>query len=834
MSGLKFVTKSFAGGEITTELLGRLDLVKYQTGLRTTKNAITLPHGPATKRAGTEFIIEAFDSTRQVVLFPFRFSANQTAALEFGHQYIRFHISGGTQLANAQPITNITGNTVTIAAHGLSNGDDVYMISATEGGRFHRIYNVTTDTFDTIDAWGNDTTPVGDETTAAKVYTLTSPYDQADLYDLHIEQNADVVTITHPSYAARELVRESATDWSLSVLSFDAPTNAPTDLSVEATVKHNDDKTQQTYVVTTIDEDGITESLPSDPVSVQNNLSLNGNYNTLTWSPVGNATRYKAYKKRGGAFGYIGQTAPTPGTSSASISSISRPGGGDVTVSVTTSSSHGFSNNQLIIIEDTGVATFNGAWIITVTGAATFTYESVTDNNDSAATGTASQPELEIVDDYIAEDTSQTPPEDIITMNGGIGDYPSTCAYHEQRRWFGGTNNKPKVLFATRPGTEANLTTSLFAQDSDAMEIKMAATQYNQIRHLVSLGDLLVFTAGGEYRIYAEGQAAITPAKVSIKPQGYSGASNVQPVVTSASVLYVQAQGARVREISYSWESNNYKSVDVSIMAPHRFDSYVVKQLAYQRAPDQLLWAVRDDGVLACMTYVPDQQVYGWHFHDTDGYVESVCTVAEGNEDAMYLVVKRTIDGRDVRYIERMRTRLFDDQEDAYRVDCGYVYDDTSTSTISGLWHLEGAEVEVLADGAKQSNKTVTGGSITLDAAASVVHVGLGYTFRIQTLPLALEGAPAAGQGTMKNVNKVHLRVSKTSDIYVGPDLDNLRLFPARLGTTYFDTPGALLTEEISMGISPSWNHDAGIWVEQSGPLPITVMSMTLEMQPGG
>jgi hypothetical protein len=824
----KFLLRSFAGGEITPELAGRLDLVKYQTGLALARNFITLPHGPAARRPGFEFINEAKDSTQAVRLIPFAFSASQTAVLEFGHQYIRFHIDGGTLLEATKAIASIAGSTVnTSSAHGYSTGDWVYI-----GSRYHKITVVDADTFTTADLWGTATTASG--TTAARVYTIASPYAAADLFDLHYAQSADVVTITHPSYSTRELKRLGATNWTLTTVSFAAPTNAPSDLVVTATVAENKTLTTQKYVVTTVAADGVTESLPSDPMAVSNNLTLAGNYNTLTWSAVGGATRYNAYKLRGGIYGYIGQARPNTGAVTKTISTIDRPGVGDKTVTVTTSAAHGFANEDLVLIESTGVATLDGAWVITVTGASTFTYTSVTDSTDSAATGTASIPELQIIDDNVMADTLTPPPEDIIALNTGAGDYPGTTTYHEQRRWFAGTDNKPQVLWATRTGTEANLTSSVPARDADGLELRIAASQYNQIRHLVALADLIALTAGGEFRIYSDGAPAITPTSVSIKPQGYAGASNVQPVVTTGSVLYVQAQGSRLRELSYSWEANAYRTVDASIMAPHRFNGYTVTDLAYSRAPDSITWAVRDDGVLLGMTYVPDQQVYGWHAHDTAGEFESVCTVSEGSEDVLYAVVKRTVNARTVRYVERLRSRIFTAQEDAFFVDSGLTYSGSPVSTVGGLYHLEGQTVDILADGAVEARQTVTGGQVTLGTAASTVHVGLPITADLVTLPLAMEGAAAAGQGTVKNINKVHLRVSQSSVVKAGPAFDRLREYPARAVTDPYGSPPALRNGELALSIDPSWNQDAALCVRQDLPLPLTVLSMTLEIQSGG
>lgn len=826
----KLLARSFAGGEITNELSGRLDLSKFQTGLSLCRNFIVLPHGPVARRPGFEFVTEAKDSTRPVRLMPFSFSADQTVVLEFGHGYVRFHINGGALLEDTVAISSIAGSTVnTTTTHGYSTGDWVYI-----GARAHKVTAVDADTFTTTDLWGTATTAVG--TTAARVYTLTTPYDSADVFDLHFAQSADVITITHPDYAARELARNGAADWSLVVIAFTAPSAAPTDVTATSfTPEATGGYTTSRYVVTAVQPDGVTESLPSARASCNNNLSVAGNINTITWTGVNGANRYNVYKLRGGIFGYIGQTTPAP-AASVNITSISRSEGFSTarTVTVNTSSAHGRSVGDYVLIEGTGIATLDGYWRVSVVvDADTFKYESATKSTLTlASTGTVSTATLSLVDDNVLADTSQSPPEDLIALNAEPNDYPATVMYHEQRRWFAGTNAKPQVVWATRTGTESNLTSSIPSRDADGMELRVASMQNNQIRHLVALTDLIALTAGGEFRVGADGP--ITPSTVSIKPQGYSGASNVQPVVTAGSLLYVQAQGSRIRELGYNWESNSYRTLDVSIMAPHRFNGYTVTQAAYTRAPDQIFWAVRNDGTLLGLTYVPDQQVFGWHAHDTDGAIESVCVVAEGNEDVLYVVARRTVNERTVRYVERLRTRIFTQIADAFFVDSGLTYSGAPITTLSGLWHLEGKEVDILTDGAVHPRRTVTNGVIALDYAASKVHVGLPITSDMRTLPLAIEGMQAVGQGTTKNVNKVHLRVSQSSVVKAGPDFLRLREYPARVVADPYGSPPALRDGELAISVDPSWNQDGAVCVRQDLPLPLTVLSMALEVQTGG
>lgn len=725
---IKTLLRSFAGGEITPELLGRLDLTKFQTGLARALNFIPLPHGPITRRPGTRYVREVKTSANYTHLIPFAFSADQTMALEFGDLYVRFHTLGGTLLSGTPAAYS--------GATAYTTGDLVTQ----SGTKYVCIANTTGNAPPNATYW------YAQPTTGE--YELPTPYVTAHLADLHFKQSADVLTIMHPSYPLRELRRYGAAKWALSTVSFAPALAAPTGVTATPT---GTGSISYSYRVTAVAENGVDESLASSTATCSNNLATAGNYNTVAWGAVSGAARYNVYKLTGGVYAYIGQASGT---------------------------------------------TFK--------------------------------------DDNFAGDQVKSPPEALIDFNNTAGNYPSTGTYHEQRRWFAGTNNNPQGLLSTRPATETNLTSSIPSQDDDAIDVRIAAQQQNRIRHLVPLSDLIALTAGGEWRIYGSGSEAITPTTLGIKPQGFSGASNVQPVVTSGSILYVQAQGARVRELSYNWESSSYKSIDMSIMAPHLVNGYTITQLAYSRAPDQIMWAVRSDGKLLAMTYVPEHQVTAWHQHDTDGVYESICVVAEANEDVLYTIVRRTINGATKRYVERLETRFFNALEDAYFVDCGATYEGAAATTITGLGHLEGKEVAVLTNGAVHPRRTVAAGQITLTGPYTKVHIGLPIVADAQTLPLAVEGAQAAGQGTLKNVNQVHLRVYQSSGIKAGPSFTRLREYPARSVDDPYGSPPALRTGEINLSIDPSWGTDGAVCLRKDDPLPLTLLSMTLEVAVGG
>lgn len=441
-------------------------------------------------------------------------------------------------------------------------------------------------------------------------------------------------------------------------------------------------------------------------------------------------------------------------------------------------------------------------------------------------------PTSPIVDDNIAPDLGRTPPiyEDITSGNR----YPAAVAHFEQRKVFGGAILEPQHLHFSRLGTDNIFSYSIPLRDEDRIRFRIASREINAIRHIVPLADLVLFTNSGEWRVTSVNSDAITALSVSVKPQAYVGANNVQPVTVNNNVVYCAARGGHVRELGYQWEAQGFATGDLSIRAPHLFDGRDIVDMAYAKAPWPIVWCVSSNGHLLGLTYMPEQKIGAWHRHDTDGVIESVCVVIEGDEDALYLVVKRTVGGVPVRYIERMASRLFDEPKDGFFVDCGLTYTGAPATVISGLDHLEGKEVAILADGAVHPRQTVSSGQITLEDPASKVHIGLPITADLQTLPMAIALRDGSfGQGRMKNINKAWLRVHRSSGIFVGPSED--RLTEAKQRTTEpYGSPPALKSEEIPIVITPSWAESGQVFVRQADPLPLTLVGMTLEVTLGG
>lgn len=759
MASIKTIQRSFVGGEIAPELFGRIDLDKYQSGLAECLNFVVLPHGPAQNRAGFSYILQTKYMDKKANLIEFAYSTEQTYILEFGDQYIRVHTNGGTLLKTGQSITNISQaaeGVVTYSGTDPANGTWFYVsgiVGMTEmNGRYVVVSDVDAgvNTFKLKDLRGNyiDTSGFTAYTsggTIAEVYEISSPYLEADLFDIHYVQSADVLTLVHPSYEPRELRRTTATTFTLSTISFVPTVSAPSGVSATPT---GTGTTSYSYVVTSVADESLEESIASSAANCSNNLSTAGNKNTIAWAAVSGAIRYNIYKEKNGLYGYIGQ-----------------------------------------------------------------------------ASGTS------FADDNIVADVTRTPPEAENPFSGA-GNYPGAVSYFEQRRCFGGTNNKPQNLWMTRSATESNLNYSIPTQDDDAIALRIVSREVQRVRNIVPLTELLILTSGGEWKISTQNSDALTPSSVTVRPQSYNGCTNVQPVVVNNTGIYVRAQSGRLHDLAYNFEANGFKSNDLSLIAPHLFDGFTIVDMCLTRTPVPIVWVVRSDGALLGITYMPEQKVFAWHQHDTDGLFESVGAVNESGRDVLYVTVKRVIDGQTLRYIERLSDRLVDTLEESFIVDSGLTYSGSAVTTISGLHHLEGETVVALSNGAVVRNLVVTNGSITLPQSTTLAHIGLPITSRIKTLPISFEG-PALGQALVKNINKTALRVYRTSGLKVGYDENNLVQFKQRTTEPYGSAPD-WITDEIEVQVKPDWNSSGQMIIQQTDPLPVTVLSMVMEVALGG
>lgn len=282
-------------------------------------------------------------------------------------------------------------------------------------------------------------------------------------------------------------------------------------------------------------------------------------------------------------------------------------------------------------------------------------------------------------DDNIEPDTSVTPP---IARNpfNVAGRYPSTGSFYQQRRVFANLDSSIEEVFASRSGMFNNFTISSPLQDDDAVTFKISGNQVSEVRHMVEINNLIVLTSSGEWTIEGDENGVLRPGAINPRQRGYNGASEVRPVVAGNRLIYVQARGGIIRDMRYDLV-RGYEGRDLSIFGSHLFERHTVARMDYAQTPNSIIWVVRSDGTLLGMTYLPDHEVWGWHRHDTDGFYEDVCCVPEGDEDAVYVIVRRTINGVTKRYIERFASRLITDiKTDALFLDSCLSYDGRNTT----------------------------------------------------------------------------------------------------------------------------------------------------------
>lgn len=329
------------------------------------------------------------------------------------------------------------------------------------------------------------------------------------------------------------------------------------------------------------------------------------------------------------------------------------------------------------------------------------------------------------LDTGIPADTTKTPPENRTLFNSS-GNYPSAVTYYQQRLGFANSTNDPEKIWFSKSGQFKNFSASSPIQDDDAVTFTMAGRQVNEVRHMIDLRRLVVLTTGGEWAIQGGASGVLTPTEINPTQYSYNGSSSLPPIIIGGNALYVQARGSIVRDLGFDFESDGYRGNDLTVFSSHLFDDYTLTDWAYQQVPHSVLWAVRSDGTLLGLTYLREQSMLAWHRHDFNGgVVENVCVVPENNRDALYVVVKRTINGVSKRYVERLSDRQITDIVDATFMDSFLTYDGRNTAsttmTLSGGTDWTYEETLTLTASASSFSSASVGRAVHLTATDGTV-----------------------------------------------------------------------------------------------------------------
>ena len=762
------IQPSFAAGELSPKLYGRVDQAIYRIGTRKMRNFFVHPGGCASNRAGTEFIGEIVDSSKRGRLIPFQFNGQVTYVLEFGDNVMRVIKDGG------------------------------YVLSA-----------------------------------PATIYQIVSPYGIGDLALLKYTQSADVMTFCHPAYQPQDLGRTGDAAWGFTPVSFAPQVARPSGLGLS--VPSTGGSTYR-YKVTAVNADDTEESLPGLGVAVTIGNITQANPAVMSATAAHGLVNGDEILIRNvvGMTEINNQTCLVNvlTTTTVELRQIDNSNVDSTTYSPYVSGGTG----SRCFVKTSGAAALSSSTPITVVWAS---QAGVSKFNvyreDSGTFGIiGSSQSTSFQDVFIKPDDTNTPPSGRDPFDGS--NWPSTVAYHEQRKFFANSTKQPQTFWATQTGNFKNMNVSSPTKDDDAITRTLVASQVNAIKHMVSMNVLILLTSGAEWKCFAGSNSdAITPANCYTKPQSYNGCSELQPIAANDTILYVQSKGSVVRDIQYDFASDSYTGTDRSVWADHLFHGHSIVEWGYAQEPFRIIWAVREDGILLGFTYMKEQSVFGWHRHDTDGFFESVAVISEEDEDVAYFIVRREINGQMRRYVERLHSRQFSGVADAWFLDCALEYNGAATSTVSGLDHLEGQTVGVLGDGSVFPPAIVTDGKIALDNPASQIIIGLPYAAELETLDIDV-GDPTI-QGKRKKISAVTVKLENSRGIKVGGVYENgdyTRLTEVKeRSTQMYGTPIGLLTGQERVILDPTWNSNGRILIRQDNPLPCTILAAIPEVDVG-
>tara|TARA_R100000781_G_scaffold34593_1_gene24822 strand:- start:933 stop:3515 length:2583 start_codon:yes stop_codon:yes gene_type:complete len=851
MAKVSTAKQNFTAGELSPRLYGRTDLGRYDNGATTVENFLIQPHGGLTRRPGTKYVAEVKSSSAKTRLIRFQFNVEQSYIIEIGNNYMRFYKDGG-QIVDSG--------------------------SAVE---------------------------------------ISTSYTTAEIPDLKFAQTADVMYIVHPSHPPRKLTRSSHTSWTIAdvVLKRGAmlDENATTTTLIANGRTGNVNITASTSLFTSDDVGRLVQlhegfakisSITSATVAVAAVQELEDGRTELM--PTYAASTISFHEGDPDSTG-LEHNDRIQDTAGGFIDEGFKVG---MKVSLTGSTSNNFTDFLIVTVTDTTMLFAPGHDL----------------------TAEAAGDSCTLVGSLIASTKWRL---------GAfyVGSYPSTVAFYEQRLALAGTSNQPQTIFFSQSGDFENF--EIGTNADDGLQYTIGSNEVNVIKYLVSGSQLVVGTSGGEFVVRASGfDEPLTPTNTQIKQQTTFGSSSVQPLLVGNSTLFIQRAKRKLRELTFSNESNSYVAPDMTILAEHITDSGL-EEMAYQQEPDSVAWTVRADGTLACMTFRREEQVVAWHRHilggrfgectvtvsdyaniaagttltftksdgttvtftsetagssspssslgfrpNTDNdttadniytainahadftvanpsaavvtitetnhkssgflkcvssdttrltttdegqaVVESVATIpGDLDEDQVWLIVKRTINGSTKRYIEYLSNFDFgSDVNDAFFVDSGLSYSGSAATSISGLSHLEGQSVSILADGAAHADKTVSSGAVTLDRSVTKAHIGLQYSSKVETLRIDAGAVQGTSQGKNKRINEVTVRLFRTVGLKVGTSSTNLDTVPFRSSADGMDSALSLFSGDKKIEFNGGYDEDATISIVQELPLPMTILAI--------
>jgi hypothetical protein len=413
----------------------------------------------------------------------------------------------------------------------------------------------------------------------------------------------------------------------------------------------------------------------------------------------------------------------------------------------------------------------------------------------------------------------------------GVEGWPAAVTFFRERLCFARGQRLWMSVSAGFDDFSARNTAGEVAADQ-AISLEVASGEINDIQWLHPDRELIAGTAGGEFTIgeLTNGDP-LGPGNIKVQLQSRYGTRGVPPVGSGSSTLFLLRAGTKLREIAYDFSSDGYQTKDATTLSEHITKPGVI-DMDYALDPYSVVWCVRSDGLLLGFTWNNEEGVKGWHRHQIggEGAVESVAVIPEPDNtgDQVWMVVRRTIGGVTKRYVEFMENpwERGQAQADAFYVDSGLSYNGSAVTTISGLGHLEGQTIDILADGAPHPQRVVSSGSVTLQSPATKVQAGLSCPCRLLTMRMEAGAADGTAQGKTKRIHKVTFRLLDTASLKVGPSEATTQEIEFRTPADPMDAPPPLFSGDRLIAWPSGYETDARLYVGADKPVPLTLVGI--------
>lgn len=651
-------------------------------------------------------------------------------------------------------------------------------------------------------------------TSGNPIYTVTTSYSTDELPNLRFAQSFDTMYITHQNHAPAKLVRVDNDIWTLSTVSFSEP-------------PYQDINSTTTTIT---------------PSGTSGTITMTASSSTFVSTDVGRAIRYKAGVKNTATIHYPGTTGGqlyfdipfTPNDSSSVQVNVINTNGSRTSLTYVSSS------------PTSGQYTIANAQV--QVGVAPSTSEQIEIMQKNAGTGVWG---WGIITGYTS--STQVTVSLQSPLNGTNASvfwrlgawsqttgYPQLCTFHEQRLWFANTTTAPNGLWGSASGDfenfspdDANKQDNIAADTSVSYPLVTTAIQW-----IRGMKVLLVGCADGLIQIVGTTGAIAANSTPETKKDSAVKCAFAEPSSTSNKVIFLGLLGHKAYTTEYAFQIDGFMTTDLNTLSEHIGLVSPMTNIAYAETPSSVIWVLRDNGTLCSCTYVPDQNLIGWSNHSlggTDVVVESMTVVTGATYSEVWAVVKRTINGSTSRYVECLQKEFFyDDVKNSIFSDASLTYNGSATSTVSGLSHLIGETVTVIADGCTHPDCVVnSSGQISLNSTYSVVQVGL-YSPAILETQL-IEGGATTGssQGASSAITKCLIRYFETVGGTIGYDSTQADVVSFRTPTALMNNPIVPFSGDKIVPFSHGFDQGYKVYLTQPYALPSTVLMMLYKAKVG-